>query len=57
MVAAAIGRTTGERLKIDLNGERVIDRRVAEIESAWRGVLPSRLEIPSLVAAADDLAV
>jgi phosphoribosylformylglycinamidine synthase II len=51
VAAKVIGRTTGERLKIDLNGERVIDRRVAEVESAWRSVLPSMLEISSLVAA------
>jgi len=49
--AAVIGRTKGERLRIDLNGERVIDLPVAEIESAWSGVLPGMLEIPSLVAA------
>jgi phosphoribosylformylglycinamidine synthase II len=51
VAATVIGRTTGERLKIDLNGERVIDRRVAEVESAWRRVLPGMLEISSLVAA------
>jgi phosphoribosylformylglycinamidine synthase II len=52
MVAATvIGRTTGERLKIEVNGERVIDRRVAEVEFIWRGVLPKTLEISSLVEA------
>jgi len=40
VVAANGDRTNeGERLKIDVNGERVIDRRVAEVESAWRVVL------------------
>jgi len=51
VAATVIGRTTGERLSIDLNGERVIDRRVAEVESAWRGVLPGMLEISSFGAA------
>ena len=51
VAATVIGRTKRERLKIDVNGERVIDRRAAEVESAWRGVLPGMLEISSLVAA------
>jgi len=51
VAATVIGRTKGERLKIDVNGERVIDRRVAEVESAWRGVLPGMLEISSFGAA------
>jgi len=53
VAAAVIGRTGGERIKIDLNGERVIDRPVADVESAWRGVLPQTLDISSLVAAED----
>ena len=51
VAAAVIGRTKGERLKVLVNGELVIDRPVAEVESAWRGVLPGTLEISSLVAA------
>ena len=51
VAATVIGRTKGERLKIDVNGERVIDRRVAEVESAWRSVLPGMLEISSFGAA------
>ena len=35
----------GERLVIDVNGERAVDRSVGEIESAWRGVLPGMLEL------------
>ncbi|MEK6286379.1 MAG: phosphoribosylformylglycinamidine synthase subunit PurL [Acidobacteriota bacterium] len=50
VAAAVIGRTGGERLVIDVNGERAVDRRVAEVESAWRTVLPRMLEIQSLVA-------
>lgn len=46
VTATVIGRTKGERLRIHLNGERVIDRRVAEVESSWRGVLGTMLEIP-----------
>ncbi|HXF39530.1 MAG TPA: phosphoribosylformylglycinamidine synthase subunit PurL [Blastocatellia bacterium] len=51
VAASVIGRTKGERLVIQANGERIIDRALSEIESAWRGVLPRMLEIPSLVAA------
>jgi len=51
VAATVIGRTKRERLKIDVNGERVIDRRAAEVESAWRGVLPGMLEISSFDAA------
>jgi phosphoribosylformylglycinamidine synthase II len=51
VAASVIGRTKGDRLRIDVNGECIIDRRVAEVESAWRSVLPQMLEIPSLVAA------
>lgn len=51
IAASVIGRTSRERLMISVNGERVIDRPVAEVENAWRGVLPRLLEIPSLVAA------
>jgi phosphoribosylformylglycinamidine synthase II len=46
-----IGRTVGDRLKIDINGEPAIDRGVIEVESAWRGFLSQTLEISSLVAA------
>jgi phosphoribosylformylglycinamidine synthase len=51
VTASVIGRTGNERLIINVKGERVIDRSVAEVESAWRDVLPKMLEIPSLVAA------
>ncbi|HEY3135573.1 MAG TPA: phosphoribosylformylglycinamidine synthase subunit PurL [Blastocatellia bacterium] len=51
VAASVIGRTRDERLIINVNGERAIDRSVAELEAAWRGVLPRTLEIPSLVAA------
>jgi phosphoribosylformylglycinamidine synthase len=51
VAATVIGRTKGERFKVRVNGEAVIDRPVAEVELLWRGVLPSALEISSLVAA------
>ncbi|MFY9558547.1 MAG: phosphoribosylformylglycinamidine synthase subunit PurL [Blastocatellia bacterium] len=51
VTARVIGRTTGHRLIIMVNGEPVIDSRVADVESAWRDVLPQMLEIPSLLAA------
>ena len=46
-----IGKTGGDQLKIAVNGAPVIHLPVAAVESAWRGVLPSTLEISSLVAA------
>jgi phosphoribosylformylglycinamidine synthase len=49
--AAVIGRTGGDRIVIDVNGRRVIDSRVSEIEQLWREVLPAALEVASLVAA------
>ena len=51
VTASVIGRTSRERLMINVNGERAIDHPVAEVESAWRAPLPRLLEIPSLVAA------
>ncbi|HKP12006.1 MAG TPA: phosphoribosylformylglycinamidine synthase subunit PurL [Blastocatellia bacterium] len=55
IAASVVGRTGGERLVIAVNGETVIDRPVAEIEAAWRNVLPKMLEIPSLIAAEESL--
>jgi phosphoribosylformylglycinamidine synthase len=42
--ATVIGRTGGERLVIEVNGDCVIDRSVAEVESAWRSALPQMLD-------------
>src|SRR6185369_3977837 len=55
IAARVVGRTGGERLVIEVNGETVIDRPVAEVEAAWRNVLPKMLEIPSLIAAEESL--
>ena len=51
VAATVIGRTKGQRLKVSVKDEVVIDRAVADVESAWRSVLPNTLEISSLVAA------
>ncbi len=53
--AAAIGRTTHDRLVIKVNGETVIDRAVSELEDVWRGLLPQAMEIPSLIAAEESM--
>jgi len=53
--ALVIGRTGGDRLVINVNGETVVNRSVAEVESAWRGVLPQMLEVSSLIAAEESL--
>jgi phosphoribosylformylglycinamidine synthase subunit PurL len=55
VAAAVIGRTGGERLQLKVNSETIVDRTVAEVEAAWRGVLPQTLEIPSLIAAEESL--
>jgi hypothetical protein len=36
---------------VNVNGETIINRAVAEVESAWRETLPQRLEVSSLIAA------
>ena len=53
--ARVIGRTGGERLVIKVNGQMIINRSVAEVERAWRKVLPDVLEVASLVAAEESL--
>jgi phosphoribosylformylglycinamidine synthase len=55
VTAAVIGRTGGERLVMAVNGETIIDHTVAEVEAAWRGVLPQMLEVSSLIAAEESL--
>ena len=49
--ATVIGRTGGSTLKIAVNDTLIIDRPVAEIEAAWRGVLPRMVETASMIAA------
>jgi phosphoribosylformylglycinamidine synthase II len=48
--ATVIGRTGGERLVIEVNGEIVVDRIVADVESAWRNTLPRMLEVAPVAA-------
>ena len=55
VAAAVIGRTGGERLVMAINGETIIDHPVAEVEAAWRAVLPQMLEVSSLIAAEESL--
>jgi hypothetical protein len=43
--ATVIGRTRGERIKVDLDGERIIDLAVTEVEHAWRGNLAQTFQI------------
>jgi phosphoribosylformylglycinamidine synthase len=54
---SVLGRTCGSRLEINVNGKLLIDRSVAEIEQAWRRVLPSTLEISAIVASEESLIV
>jgi len=54
---SVIGRTGGNRMEIIVNGKTVIDRSVTEVEQAWRGVLPSILEISAIVASEEGLTV
>jgi len=51
VAAVVIGLTGGDRLVVDVNGERAVDRRVADVESAWRAVVPGMLETASIIAA------
>jgi phosphoribosylformylglycinamidine synthase len=51
VAATVIGRTGGDRLVVNVNGETVIARRLADVESAWRATLPEMLEVSSLIAA------
>ncbi|HTG17958.1 MAG TPA: phosphoribosylformylglycinamidine synthase subunit PurL, partial [Blastocatellia bacterium] len=49
--ATVIGSTGGERLVIEVNGGCVIDRSIAEVESAWRSTLPQILDAALATAA------
>jgi phosphoribosylformylglycinamidine synthase len=51
VAASVIGQTGGDRLVIRVKGETVVDRSVSDVEAAWRGTLPSLLEVSSLIAA------
>jgi phosphoribosylformylglycinamidine synthase len=53
--ARVMGRTGGDRIVIKANGQTIINRSVAEVETEWRGALPRMLEISSLIAAEEGL--
>jgi phosphoribosylformylglycinamidine synthase len=50
-----LGETGGDRLRIKVNGQPIVDRPVAEVEAAWRETLPAMLEVSSLIAAEESL--
>jgi phosphoribosylformylglycinamidine synthase len=43
--ATVIGRTRGERIKVAVNGERVIDLPISEVEHAWRAQLTQTFHV------------
>ena len=51
--ATVLGETGGDRIRIRVRGEIVVDRSVSDVESAWREALPRSLEVQSRVAADD----
>ncbi|HEX8919983.1 MAG TPA: AIR synthase-related protein, partial [Pyrinomonadaceae bacterium] len=48
-----LGRTGGEHLSIKADGEEVVNLAVAELESAWRTSLASKLRAEVMVASAE----
>jgi phosphoribosylformylglycinamidine synthase subunit PurL len=48
VAAAVIGRTGGDRIDIQVNGQSAIEQSVSAAEAAWRGALPGMLDIASL---------
>lgn len=47
---SVIGRVGGDRLRIKLNAETAVDASVAQLESAWRGGLTSKLQVEAMAA-------
>jgi phosphoribosylformylglycinamidine synthase len=45
-----IGEVGGDLLQIEVGGEVVVSARAAELESAWRGSLPKKLEAEVMAA-------
>lgn len=45
-----LGKTGGEKLRVSVNGELVIDSTVEELENAWRNSLPRQLQAEAMVA-------
>jgi len=48
--ATVIGSTGGDRFVIEINGAKVVDRTIAEVESAWRSALPQMMEAATMAA-------
>jgi phosphoribosylformylglycinamidine synthase len=48
-----LGRTGGNRIRIRLRGEIVIDRSVSDVEAEWRSALPKNLAVASLAVSED----
>jgi phosphoribosylformylglycinamidine synthase len=46
-----LGVTGGDRIEISVNGVNLVDRPLAEVESAWRSTLPRSLEVASFATA------
>ena len=50
---ALIGRVGGDALRVTSGGDEVFSRRVAELETAWRSSLGSKLRAESIAAAGE----
>ena len=48
-----LGRTGGDRLIIKADGEEVVNHAVAELETAWRTSLATKLRAEVLAAASE----
>ncbi|HEV3471321.1 MAG TPA: AIR synthase related protein, partial [Pyrinomonadaceae bacterium] len=48
-----IGRVAGDRLRVSVNGTDCVSQTVAELESAWRSALPSKLQVEVLATMAE----
>jgi phosphoribosylformylglycinamidine synthase len=48
-----IGRVTGDRLRIHVNGSERVSQTVAELETAWRSSLPDKLQVEVIATMAE----
>ena len=48
-----LGNVDSDRLRIESDGEEVIQLDVPELETAWRGSLGSRLQAEAMAAGAE----
>jgi len=49
--AEVIGEVGGSDVRIELDGQELVDEPVAELESAWRETLAAALDRPNQIAA------